>query len=69
MLDAAHREAVSTRIAVQRVHVSRIEVQVAGIGAARLGRGGPVVAVRADIRQGSRRVDAVARCSLRQSLD
>ena len=68
MLDAAHGKAVSAGIAVQRVHVRRIEIQVAGIGTARLRRRRPVITVRADIRQGSRRVGAVTRCSQKQSL-
>ncbi len=87
MLDAAHGEAVSTVIVVQRVDDAGIEAQVARVGAAcEVGRRRPVVTVRADIhihasflasaqlvqaqlcprlieniRQGSRRVVAVAR--------
>ena len=62
MLDAAHGKAESAVIIVQRVDDSRIETQVAGIGIARSRRRRrPVVAIRADGRQGSRREVAVAR--------
>ncbi len=50
MLDAAHGEAVSTVIVVQRVDDAGIEAQVARVGAAcEVGRRRPVVTVRADI--------------------
>ncbi len=61
MLDAAHGEAVRTIIVPDRAY-SRIEQsQVARIGTACLRRRRPIVAMRTDIRQGSRRVVAVAR--------
>jgi len=69
MLDAAHGEAVSTVIVVQRVDDAGIEAQVARVGAAcEVGRRRPVVTVRADIRQGSRLTVAVARSNGKQSL-
>ena len=62
MLDAAHGEAVGAVVSIQRVHVARVEVQVARVAVAcGIGRRGVDVAVRADIRQGSRRIRAVAR--------
>ncbi len=62
MLDAAHGEAVGPIRVVQGVHGARIEVQVACVRIARgVGRRRPVIAVRADVRQGSRRGVAVAR--------
>ena len=63
MLDAAHRETVGPGIVVQRVHPRCVEVQVARVARDRAaeGRRGPGVAVRADARQGSRVVVAVAR--------
>ncbi len=62
MLDAAHGQGVGTVRVVQRVDVARSEVQEARVDAAgRVGRRGPIVALRADVRQGSRRVVAVAR--------
>ena len=53
--DAAHREAVRTVVAIQRV-----EVQVAAIGSTWCRR--PVVAVAADIVQSAGGTVAVARC-------
>ena len=62
MLDAAHGEAVSPVIVVQRVHVARVEVQITRVDiAGRIGRRRPTPAACADTRQGSRRVGAVAR--------
>ena len=62
MLDAAHGEGVRPIGVVERVHGTRIEVQVARVVmACVVGRRRPDVAVRAYIRQGSRRVEAVAR--------
>lgn len=61
-MDAAHGKTVGPVVVVQRVHDPRIEAQVARVGTARcVGRGRPVVAVRADIRQGSRLTRAIAR--------
>ena len=62
MLDAAHGEPVGPVVTVQRVHVARMEVQVACVDiTGGVGRRRPVETLRADIRQGSRRVAAVAR--------
>ncbi|MCM1249701.1 MAG: hypothetical protein NC209_00950 [Alistipes sp.] len=62
MLDAAHGEGVCPKIAVCRTHLLGVEEQVARVGAAcGGGRGGPTLAIRADTRQGSRRVVAEAR--------
>ena len=62
MLDAAHGEALSARITAHWIHVAGIEPQTARIGiAAGVGCRGPVEAVRADVRQVSRRVVAVTR--------
>ena len=62
MLDAAHGETVSTVVVVQRIHNPRIEAQVAGVDTARgVRRRRPIVAVRADVRQGSRLAGAVTR--------
>ena len=62
MLDAAHGEGVGAIVVVQRVHGARIEVQVARVAiVCAVGRRRQIVAVRADIRQGSRRNVAVAR--------
>ena len=62
MLDAAHGESVRAIVVVQRVHVARIEVQVARITVACVvGRRRPNVAALADVAQGSRRIGAVAR--------
>ena len=61
MLDAAHGDSVSPNIVVQREHASRMEAQIARTGASRHGCGRPIVAIRADDIQGSRRVGAVAR--------
>ena len=62
MLDAAHGEGRGPIGVVQRVHVARVEVQVTRVAVAcGIGRRGVDVAVRADIRQGSRRIVAVAR--------
>ena len=62
MLDAAHGEAVGPVGSVQRPHVARAEEQVARIVVAGVvGRRAPDIALRADVRQGSRRVVAVAR--------
>ena len=58
--DAAHREAVRTVVAIQRIHVRRVEVQVAAIGSTWCRR--PVVAVAADIVQSAGGTVAVARC-------
>ena len=71
MLDAAHGKAVAASAAVVGIDVGGIESQVAHIGTARrLGRRRPAVAIRADIRQGSRRLDAEARSwHMKQSLD
>ncbi len=73
MLDAAHSKTVGTVRSVQRVHVARVEVQVARVDAAGgVGRRGPVIPVRADARQGSRLTIAAARSSRNvvwQSLD
>ena len=69
MLDAAHGEAVSAAVGMQRIHVTRFEEQEAGTGAARLGRRRPRIAVRADIVQCSRRSVAEARSRrVKQSL-
>ena len=54
-----HGEAVGTLIVVQRVHVAGIEVQVARVRL-RVGAVGPIVAVRAHIRQSAGGVRAVA---------
>ena len=55
MLDAAHGKTVGAVVRIQRVHVARVEVQVARVDiAGRKGRRGPRVAVRADCHQGSR---------------
>ena len=62
MLDAAHGEAVGAVVSIQRVHVARVEVQVARVEiACGIGRRRPGVAVRADGIQGSRLTVAVAR--------
>ena len=62
MLDAAHRVGPGARITAQRIHVARVEPQTTRIGiAGSVRRGRPVQAVRADVRQGSRRVVAVTR--------
>ena len=62
MLDAAHGEGRGPIGVVQRVDVRRVEVQVTRVVIARgVRRRGVDVAVRADIRQGSRRIVAVAR--------
>ena len=61
MLDAAHGEAVSTIVIVQRIYERRVEIQVTGVGTARGRRRRPAEALRADIVQGSRITDAVAR--------
>ena len=61
MLDAAHGESIGPIAIVQRVHVTRIEVQIASVDiACSIRRRRPVEAVRADVRQGSRRCGAVA---------
>lgn len=60
--DAAHGETVGAGGPVQRPHVARAEEQVARIVVAGVvGRRAPDIALRADVRQGSRRVVAVAR--------
>ena len=62
MLDAAHGEAVGPVVVIQRVHATCVAEETACMEVARgVGRRGPPVAVRADVSQGSRRVDAVAR--------
>ena len=62
MLDAAHGEGVGPIAVVQRVHEARVEPQTArAVIAGSVGRRRPVIAVRADVRQGSRRSVAVAR--------
>ena len=61
MLDAAHREGVSTIVVRYRAHIRRVEVQATGIDTARRRGRRPAETLRADIVQGSRRVDAVAR--------
>ena len=71
MLDAAHGKTVRAVVVVQRVHVARVEVQVARVDiAGGIRRRRPGVAIRADGRQGSRtRPVAVARSNGWQSLD
>ena len=71
MLDAAHGDTVGPVAVVQRVDDRRIEVQVARVViACAVGRRRPTVAVRADIRQGSRLTVAVARSRRKkQSLE
>ncbi len=62
MLDAAHGKSRCPIGVVQRVHVAGVEVQEArAVIAGSIGRRGPGVAARADARQGSRVVVAVAR--------
>ena len=62
MLDAAHGEAVRTKIAVLWIHITGSEVHVAYIGSAGCGRRrSPVIALGADASQCSRRAIAVAR--------
>ena len=62
MLDAAHGETVGPARSVERVHVACIEVQVCRVDtASSIGRRRPIVAARADIRQGSRLTQADAR--------
>ena len=62
MLDAAHGKSRCPIGVVQRVHVAGVEVQIARVSVAgSIGRRRVDVAVRADIRQGSRRIVAVAR--------
>ncbi len=70
MLDAAHGEAVGTLDVAHDIDACRIEVQTARTGpAGRRGGRTPAPAARTDIRQGSRRVDAVARSRrVKQSL-
>ena len=68
MLDAAHGETVRTVVSIQWVDDGRIEVQVARVEiACGVGRGRPIVAVRADVRQGSRR-SAVARSRQKRTI-
>ncbi len=62
MLDAAHGESSSPISGVHRVHVARSVIQVTRVViACGVRRSRPEKAPRADIRQGSRRVVAVAR--------
>ena len=70
MLDAAHGESVRAIVVVQRVHVARIEVQVARVAVACVvGGRRPHTALRADARQGSRRNVTEARSKhVKQSL-
>ncbi len=61
-MDAAHGEGIGPVPVVQRVHVARIEVQISAVDIARgIGRGCPIEAVRANVRQGPRRRGADAR--------
>ena len=70
MLDAAHGKTVRAVVVVQRVHVARVEVQVARVDiAGGIRRRTPGVAIRADGRQGSRLTSAVARSNGWQSLE
>ncbi len=62
MLDAAHGAGYCAIAAIQRIDVRRIETEEARIViAGGTGRGRPRIAVRADVRQGSRVVEADAR--------
>ena len=67
-LDAAHGKTVGAVRVVQRVHVTRIEVQVPRVDIARsVRRGRPIIAAAADARQVSRLTVAVARGSERSN--
>lgn len=70
-LDAAHGKGIAPDGRIQRVHVTRVEVQKARVEiAGREGRRRVIVAVRADVGQGSRIPDAEARSrSEKQSLE
>ena len=59
-MDGTHREAVGAVVVVQRVHVRRVEVQVATV-VRRVRNGRPIVAVADDVVQFARRVVAIAR--------
>ncbi len=62
MLDAAHGESVRPVAVVQRIHSARVGPLKARVDiACGVGRGRPIIAVRADARQGSRLAAAVAR--------
>ena len=62
MLDAAHGETVGAVVPIERVHVARVEPQIARVViAGSVGRRRPHDALRADDRQGSRLAVAVAR--------
>lgn len=65
-LDATHREAVRTVVAIQRINVRRVEVQVACIGSIRCRR--PVVAVAANVVQSAGGTVAVARSERESNL-
>ncbi len=71
MLDAAHGERVRTVCGVERFDVARPESQVGRVEmTCSIGRGARVGTPRADVRQGARRVAAVARSKhLLQSLE
>ena len=62
MLDAAHGIGIRTVPSIQRVHVTRVEVEVSRIIAAGdVRRRRPAVALRADVVQGTRLTVAEAR--------
>ena len=62
MLDAAHGEASGTLETAEQSNIGWSETQTTSIGiACCIGRRTPAVAIRADDRQVSRRVDAIAR--------
>ncbi len=65
MLDAAHGERVGPVVVVKRVHARSIEEETARVeiaGSSRRRR--PPMALRADVRQGSRLAVAVARSNV-----
>ena len=62
MLDAAHGEGRCPAAMVERVHVVRVQVQIARAElACGIGRRGPAEAPLADVCEGTRRLEAVAR--------